>query len=69
MHGGHRPVVAGVHRLHELHGLSAAYLAQHQSIRAHSQRGAQQLRQRDLSAALSIGRAGLESDDMQVIEA
>ena len=66
VHGRHRAVVAGVHRLHELHGLGTANLAEHEPVGPHAQCCAQEVMQGDLAGALGLGRAGFQADDVRM---
>src|SRR5579871_4448090 len=52
---GHRPVMAGVHRLQHIERFRAADLAENDAVGAHAQRIAQQVAHGDLAAALEIG--------------
>ena len=69
VHGHQRALVAGVERLQHVERLAAADLADDDPVGAHAQRVAHEVADRDLAAALDVGRAGLERDDVRLLEA
>ena len=68
VHGGQRAVVAGRHRLEHVEGLAAADLADDDAVGAHAQRVADQVADGDLALALDVRRAGLQPDDVLLLE-
>ena len=68
VHGGHRAVVAGVHRLEHVEGFGAANLANDDPVRTHPQRVAHERALIDLPAPLDIRRPRFERDDVILLE-
>ena len=69
VHGRERPVVAGVERGQQVERLGAADLADHDPVRAHPQRVAEQVADRHLSPALDARRPALEPHHMGLLQA
>ena len=63
-----RALVAGVERLEHVERLAAADLADDDPVGAHAQRVAHEVADRDLAAALDVGRARLERDDVRLLQ-
>ena len=63
-----RPVVARVHGLEHVQGLSAADLADDDPVGPHAQRVADELANGDLALAFDVLRSGLESEDVTLVE-
>ena len=57
----HRPFMTGVHRLQHIERFSTADLADHNSVRAHSQCVLHQVANGDLAAPFHIGRPALQA--------
>ena len=68
MRGAETAFVAGVHRLQHVERLTAADLADDDPVRAHPERVAHQVADRDLATSLHVRGAGLERDDMRLRE-
>ncbi len=68
VNGGHGTVVTGVHRLHHVERFGAANLPDNDPVRPHSQRVAHQIALTDLPASFDIGRAGLQGEDMGLLQ-
>ena len=64
MNGGHRAFVTGVHRLKHVERLFAAYLANNDAVRTHTQAVDEQLPLADGSVAFDIGRPGFKAHDV-----
>ena len=56
VHGGQRPVVAGVHRLEHVQALLATALTDDDAVGSHAQRVAHQVADADRTLALDVGR-------------
>ena len=67
--GRERAVVAGVHRLEHVQRLAAAAFADDDAVRAHAQRVADEVADRDGAAALDVRRARLEAHEVRLREA
>ena len=65
---GHRPVVAGVHRLEHVERLAGADLADDDPVGPHAQRVLDQVALGDLALALDVRRPGLEPRDMLLLQ-
>ena len=61
-------VMAGVHRLHHVKRLAAAHLADDDSVRAHSQRVANQIPLGNRALPLDIGGSGFQPHDVLLLE-
>ena len=68
MTGGHRPLVAGRHRLDHVQRLAGTTLADDDAVGAHVEGVAQEIADRDLAACLEVGRSRLEGDDVLLLE-
>ena len=68
MDRAHRAVVAGVHRLEQVEGLRPAHLADDDPFRSHAQAVPDEIAHGDLALALEIGRAGLETHHMGLLQ-
>ncbi|MNS95310.1 hypothetical protein D3C72_1295640 [compost metagenome] len=68
MDGGHRSVMAGVHRLQHLQHLGATHLADHDAVGAHAQAVAHQVADADRPLALGATDAALQAHHMRVVE-
>ena len=66
--GGHRALVAGVHRLQHVEGLFAAALADDDAIGAHAQRVLDEIALTDLALALDVRRSRLHARDMRLLQ-
>ena len=66
--GRHASVMAGVHGLQHVQGLSAAHLTDKNSVRAHPKAVAQELPDRELAFALDVGWPVLERDHVRVVD-
>ena len=60
--------MAGVHRLQHVESLTGATLANHDSVRSHTQTVLDQIANRHLSTTLDVGRAGLHAEHMVLME-
>ena len=60
--------MAGVHGLEHVEGLAATALTDDDAVGAHAQRVAHQVADGDLAPALDVLRAGLEADDVALVE-
>ncbi len=68
VHGGHRAVMAGVHRLQHVERFGAANLADDDPVRTHPQRVAHERALIDLPAPLDIRRPRFERDDVVLLQ-
>ncbi len=68
MDGGHRSVMAGVHRLQHLQHLGATYLADHDAVRAHAQAVADQVTDADRTLAFGAADAALQAHHVRMVE-
>ena len=68
VHGGHRSIMAGVHRLQHVEGFRAADLAYDDPVRTHPQRVAHERALIDLPAPLDIRRPGFKRDYMVLLQ-
>ena len=68
MDGRHRAVVAAVQRLQHVERLGAAHLADDDPVRAHPERVADELPDRDLALSLEVRRSALEPQDVGLLE-
>ncbi len=66
--GRQRAVLAGRHRLEHVEGLARTTLADDDPVGSHVQAVAQQVADGDLAHALEVRRAGLELDDVRLVE-
>ena len=66
--GGERAVVAGVHRLQHVERLATADLTDHDPVRPHPQRVADQVADGDLALALEVGRPVLQPQPVRLAE-
>src|SRR4029079_7613019 len=64
----HRTVVACVHRLQKVEGLRSADFADDDALGPHAQAVLDEIAHRHLAFTLEIGRAGLEADDMRLLQ-
>ncbi len=64
----HRAVVAGVHGLEQIERLRSAHLADDDALGPHAQAVLDQVAHGDLALALDIGRAGLETDHVGLLQ-
>ena len=69
MDGREGAVVAGVERGQQVERLGPAHLADHDPVRAHPQRVAQQVADRHLPPALDARRPALEPDHVRLLKA
>ena len=65
---GERALVTGVHRLEHVHRLRASDLADDDAVGPHAQRVPDELADAHLALALDVRRAGLEADDVPLLE-
>ena len=66
--GRERAVLTGRHRLEHVEGLARSTLPDDDPVGSHVQPVAQQVADGDLALALEVRRAGLELDDMRLVE-
>ena len=64
MTGRQRPIVTSVHRLQHVDGFARTDLANHYSIRTHSQRISNKFTNGYLAGTFGVRGSGLESQDM-----
>src|SRR5439155_9723077 len=67
VHGGHRPLVAGVHRLEHVQRLARTHFADDDPVRTHTQTVLHQVALRDLALAFDVGRARLQANDVRLL--
>ena len=68
MDRGHRPVMAGVHRLEHVEGFGAANLADDDPIGTHPQSVANEFALIDRTGTFDIGWSRFELDDMRLLQ-
>ncbi len=66
--GGERAVVARVHRLQHVKGLTRPALADHDAVRTHPKRVLDQVANADLTLAFHVRRPGLEREHVILVE-
>ena len=64
----HRAVMAGVHGLQQVESLRAAHLADDDALGPHAQAVAHQVAHGDLALALEVGRTGLQTHDVRLLQ-
>ena len=64
----HRAVVARVHRLQQVKGFRATYLAHDDAFRSHTEAILNEIAHRDLALSFKIGRTCLKSNHMRLLE-
>src|SRR4030088_3082485 len=65
---GHRPFVAGVHRLEHVQGFAATALTHDDAVGAHTQTAFDELSNRDSALAFDVRRARLELDPVRLLK-
>ena len=65
---GERAVVAGVHGLEHVEGLAGTALADDDAVGPHAQAVLDEVADGDLAATLDVGRAGLQREDVVLVE-
>ena len=68
MDGGHRALVAGVHRLDHVERLGASALADDDPVGPHAEGVLDQVGRGDRPLALDVRRPGLQADDVLLLE-